>query len=65
GSDDAPALFAVLPTHITAIVYPCTGEVLQGLGEMYVGDERFRESIDKRAGDGTAEFVSKAIKAKK
>ncbi len=65
GSDDAQALVAELQNHITANFYTCTDEILQGLGEMYVGDERFRESIDKRAGDGTAEFVSKAIKAKK
>ena len=38
-----------------------TPEILAGLGEMYVADERFRENIDKTGGEGTAAFVSKAI----
>ena len=29
--------------------------------EMYVGDERFKNSIDKAGGEGTAEFVKAAI----
>ena len=33
---------------------------LQGLEKMYVDDERFKNNIDKY-GDGTANFVSKAI----
>lgn len=30
---------------------------------MYTADERFRRNIDKAGGDGTAEFVAKAIRA--
>lgn len=45
---------------ITARFYNCTNEILQGLGLMYVEDERFKKNID-RNGDGTAEFISKAI----
>ena len=41
--------------------YRHTPEILAGLGEMYVADERFRENIDKAGGEGTAAFVSRAI----
>jgi len=45
---------------ITERFYNCTNEILQCLGLMYVGDERFKENIDSN-GEGTAEFISKAI----
>ena len=35
-------------------------DILAGLGQMYVCDERFTQNIDKH-GVGTAEFVNKAI----
>jgi len=54
------ALVAKLQAHITANYYTCTDEILAGLGEMYVADERFKKNIDKY-GEGTAEFVSEAI----
>lgn len=47
---------------ITENYYTCTKDILSGLGEMYVADERFRKNID-RYGDGTAQFMSDAIKA--
>ena len=59
-SAEAQALVAKLQAHITANYYTCTDEILAGLGKMYVADERFKKNIDKY-GDGTAEFVSKAI----
>lgn len=46
--------------YITANYYHCTNEILSGLGQMYVADERFKKNIDKY-GEGTAEFMSKAI----
>ncbi|MBP1560992.1 MAG: MerR family transcriptional regulator [Oscillospiraceae bacterium] len=46
---------------ITRNYYSCTKEILAGLGEMYTADERFKENIDKH-GEGTAEFISRAIK---
>ena len=49
-----------LQDYITENYYTCTNEILAGLGQMYVADERFKANIDKN-GDGTAEFVSKAI----
>ena len=59
-SAEAQALVAKLQAYITANYYTCTDEILAGLGQMYVADERFKKNIDKY-GDGTAEFASKAI----
>ena len=59
-SAEAQALVAKLQAYITANYYTCTDEILAGLGEMYVADERFEKNID-RYGAGTAEFASKAI----
>ena len=53
---------AGLQRFITGHYYTCTDEILAGLGEMYVGDERFRENIDRAGGDGTAAFVREAIR---
>ena len=47
---------------ITENYYTCTKKILAGLSEMYVDDERFRDNIDCH-GDGTAQFMSDAIKA--
>ena len=41
--------------------YDCSNEILRQLGEMYIADNRFKENIDKN-GEGTAEFMSRAIK---
>ena len=59
-STEAQALVVKLQAHITTNYYTCTDEILAGLGQMYVADERFKKNIDKY-GDGTAEFVSNAI----
>ena len=59
-SAEAQALVAKLQAHITANYYTCTDDILEGLGKMYVADERFKKNIDKY-GEGTAEFVSAAI----
>ena len=48
---------------ITDHFYTCTLEILAGLGEMYVADNRFRKNIDKADGEGTADFVAQAIRA--
>ena len=50
-----------LQSFITENCYTCTKEILSGLGRMYVADERFRKSIDKAGGEGTAAFIAKAI----
>ena len=53
-------LVKTLQNHITENYYHCTNEILTGLGQMYVADERFRNNIDKHA-DGTAAFICEAI----
>ncbi len=59
-SDEAQALVKELQSYITENYYTCGNDILKGLGQMYVADERFKQNIDKHA-TGTAEFVSKAI----
>lgn len=58
---EAQALAEKLRKYITENYYTCTNEIFAGLGQMYVADERFKTNIDKH-GDGTAEYISKAIK---
>ena len=60
GSAEAQNLVKTLQNHITKNYYVCTNEILAGLGQMYVADERFKSNIDKHA-NGTAVFISKAI----
>ena len=59
-SAEAQAIVGKLQAHITANYYTCTDEILAGLGQMYVADERFKKNIDKY-GEGSAEFVTLAI----
>ena len=63
GSHKAQKLVEKLQNHITENYYYCTNEILAGLGQMYVTDERFKVNIDKHA-EGTAEFILEAIKVK-
>ncbi len=59
-SAGAQNLVKTLQNHITENYYLCTNEILAGLGQMYVADERFKSNIDKHA-DGTAAFICEAI----
>ena len=59
-AEEAQALVKKLQNHITENYYTCTNEILFGLGQMYVADERFKNNIDKHA-DGTAAYVCEAI----
>ena len=63
-SDDARvlALVETWKQYITDHMYTCTDEILAGLGQMYTCDERFKANID-RSGEGTADCMSRAIKA--
>ncbi len=61
-STEAQALVKELKNYITENYYTCTDEILAGLGQMYVADERFKNNIDKHA-PGTAAFISEAITA--
>ena len=60
-SVEAQALVKELQDYITEKYYTCTNEILSGLGQMYVADERFKNNIDKHT-VGTAEFIGEAIK---
>ena len=63
-SPDAPevqAMVANIQSFITDNYYTCTKQIFAGLGQMYVADERFKENIDRAGGEGTTEFVSRAI----
>ncbi len=60
-SEEVQTKIAALQSFITKNYYTCTDEILHGLGELYVCDERFRHSIDQAGGEGTAEFVRQAI----
>ena len=50
-----------LQNYITEHFYTCSSTVLKGLGRMYAGGGELTENIDVACGEGTAEFVSKAI----
>ena len=58
----AQDLIRKIQEFITEHYYTCTNEILKGLGEMYVCDERMKHNIDKAGGSGTAEFARQAIK---
>lgn len=60
-SEEAQKLVKELQDYISANYYSCTNEILSGLGQMYVADERFKQNIDAN-GIGTAEFSVEAIK---
>ena len=59
-SNEAQALVKELQHYITENYYTCTDEILAGLGQMYVADERFKNNIDKHA-PGAAAFISESI----
>jgi len=61
GSKNADELVRAWQAHISKYYYDCTDEILLGLSEMYIADERFKQNIDMHA-DGLAEFISNSIK---
>lgn len=62
-AQEAKNLIRKLQNFITENYYTCTDEILKGLGQMYISDERFKNNIDKAGGPGTAEFTAKVIEA--
>lgn len=62
GSAEAQSLAERLQNFITEHFYNCTTQILEGLGQIYVSDDRFRQNIDTY-GAGTAEYINKAITA--
>ena len=61
-SEEAKALVRKWQDVITRNFYECTDEIMLGLASMYEADERFAKNIDK-AGEGTASFMTAAIRA--
>ncbi|MBN2879427.1 MAG: MerR family transcriptional regulator [Clostridia bacterium] len=61
GSKSSDALVIEWQKHITDHFYDCTDEILSGLADMYVGDQRFSDNINKH-GEGLAEFICQSIK---
>ena len=43
-------------------MYTCSDKILKGLGKMYSGGGDLTKSIDAYGGEGTGEFVDKAIR---
>ena len=60
-SEPAKIMVEKLQQCITNNFYTCTDEILAGLGELYVADERFKDNIDKH-GESTADYISRCIK---
>lgn len=59
--DDAQILVGQWQQYISDNFYDCTTDILACLGEMYIGDDRFKQNIDQYK-EGTAQFMSEAIK---
>ena len=59
-SAEAQAQVSRWKAFISESYYACTVEILAGLGQMYVLDERFAKNLDQ-FGAGTAQFMSDAI----
>lgn len=53
-------LVARWKAFISESYYSCSNEILAGLGQMYVADERFAKNLDQY-GAGTAQLMSDAI----
>lgn len=60
-SEPVQALVEAWRKHLTKYFYDCTPEILNGLGDMYVMDERFTKNMDKY-GEGFAKYMNQAIK---
>lgn len=51
-----------LQEYIGEHFYPCSDNILAGLGQMYEGGGAMTEQIDRAGGAGTGEFVGEAIR---
>lgn len=60
-SQTVQSMIKKLQNFITENYYTCTDDILKGLGQMYIADERFKNNIDSTGGNGTAEFTAQAI----
>ncbi len=62
GSEQAKRQVKRLQDYISEHFYKCSDDILLSLGEMYAGGGEFTANINKMGGEGTAEFVAKAIR---
>ena len=60
-SPEAQSIVRRIQDFITENLYICSDKILSGLGKMYSGGGDFTKNIDEYGGEGTAEFVDKAI----
>lgn len=60
-SAEAQDLVKRIQNFITENMYTCSNKILRGLGKMYSGGGDFTKNIDEFGGEGTAEFVDRAI----
>ncbi len=60
-SPEAQDLVKRIQAFITENMYTCSDKILKGLGKMYSGGGDFTRNIDEAGGEGTGEFVDKAI----
>ena len=60
-SPEAQDIVKRIQEYITENLYTCSNKILSGLGKMYSGDGEFTKNIDEYGGEGTAEYVDKAI----
>ena len=60
-SPEAQDIVKRIQEYITENLYTCSNKILSGLGKMYSGEGEFTKNIDEYGGEGTAEFVDKAI----
>lgn len=60
-SQTVQSMIKKLQNFITENYYTCTDDILKGLGQMYIAEERFKNNINSTGGNGTAEFTAQAI----
>ena len=61
-SDEAQDIVKRIQAYITENMYNCTDEILSGLGKLYSSGGEFTKNINEYGGEGTAEFLDKAIR---
>lgn len=60
-SSEAQDLVKRIQHFITENMYTCSDKILRGLGKMYSGGGELTKNIDEYGGEGTGEFIDKAV----
>lgn len=60
-SPEAQNIVKRIQNFITENMYTCSNKILRGLGKMYSGGGDVTTNIDEYGGEGTSEFIDKAI----